>query len=146
MLGEGKRKLTIKIAIGDADALIALAYEKDSNHNKAKRAVEALITQGYEIIYPNTAILEAITASKRAKNLPEKAHLINKQYQSGAFTVEFIDEVTQQQASIRFGKTISKKNTIFDCVVAETAIKFDTKIIFSFDEFFTKEGFQLAGN
>lgn len=145
MHGEEKRKVGVKIAIGDADALIALVYEKDSNHNRAKSVVEFLTAQNYEIVYPNTAILEAITALKRAKNLPEKAHLINQQYLAGAFTIEFIDKVTQRQASIRFEKIVSKKNTIFDCVVVETAIKLNTKIIFSFDNFFTKQGFQLAG-
>jgi len=145
MLGEEKRKVSVKIAIGDADALIALVYEEDSNHTRAKKAVEFLTAQKYEIIYPNTAILEAITALKRAKNLPEKAHLINRQYQAGTFTVEFIDELVQRQASIRFEKTVSKKNTIFDCIVIETAIKFNTRVIFSFDDFFTKQKFQLAG-
>ena len=134
-----------KIAVGDADGIVALADEKDSNHQKAKKVSEWLLANDFEIIYPNSAILEAITALKRAKNLPEKANLVNKQYQSGAFTVEFIDEITQKQASIRFGKTVSKKNTIFDCIVIETAIKFNTRVIFSFDDFFDKQGFQLAG-
>lgn len=144
-LGEAQRKVSSRIAVGDADALIALVYEEDSNHIRAKKIIESLITQGFDIIYPNTAILEAITALKRAKNLPEKAHFINRQYQDGAFTLEFVDEVTQRQASIRFEKTVFKKNTIFDCIVAETAIKFNTRVIFSFDDFFIQEGFQLAG-
>ena len=134
------------IAVGDADGLVALADEKDSNHQKAKKVSEWLLANNFEIIYPNTAILEAITALKRAKNLPEKAHLINKQYQKEAFTVDFVDEVIQRQASIRFDKTISKKNTIFDCIVIETAIRFNTRVIFSFDDFFIKQKFQLAGN
>lgn len=134
-----------KIAVGDADALVALADEKDSNHQKAEKISQWLLNQGYEVIYPNTAILEAITALKRGKNLPKKAHLINNDYLNGAFIVEFISEDIQSKASKRFEKTISKKNTIFDCVVIETAIKLDTKIIFSFDEFFTKQGFKLAG-
>ena len=133
------------IAVGDADGLVALADEKDGNHERAQKISEWLLAKGFEIIFPNTAILEAITALKRAKNLPEKAHFINKQYQAGAFTTVFVDETTQRQASIRFEKTDSKKNTIFDCIVIETAIKFDTKVIFSFDDFFTKQKFQLAG-
>lgn len=135
-----------KIAVGDADALVALADEKDSNHQKAEKVSQWLLNQGYEVIYPNTAILEAITALKRGKNLPEKAHLINNGYLNGAFAVEFISENIQSKASKRFEKTVSKKNIIFDCVVIETAIKLDTKIIFSFDEFFTKQGFKLAGS
>lgn len=140
-----KQSLRSKIAVGDADSLVALADEKDANYQKALRVSEWLLSNGFEIIYPNTAILEAITALKRGKNLPEKAHLLNRQYLSGAFVIEFIAEVTQRQASIKFEKTVSKKNTIFDCLVIETAIKFNTKVIFSFDDFFTKQKFQLAG-
>ncbi len=146
MPGEERKRVGAKIAIGDADSLISLAYELDSNYVKAKKISELLLRENYQIIYPNTAILEAITALKRAKNLPEKAHLINRQYQKGAFVVEFIDKQIQKQASIRFEKTVSKKNTIFDCIIIETAVKFETKVIFSFDDFFIKQKFQLAGN
>ena len=137
--------LSSKISVGDADSLVALVDRKDANHQKALKASEWLLSNGFEVVYPNTAILEAITALKRAKNLPEKARLINRQYLDGAFIVEFIDETTQRQASIRSEKTVSKKNTIFDCIVIETAIKFNTKVIFSFDNYFTKQEFQLAG-
>ncbi len=136
------------IAVGDADGLVALADEKDANHTRAEQASEWLLAHGFEIVFPNTAILEAITALKRAKNLPEKAHLINRQYQAGEFSTEFINEEIQRRASQRFervGPGSSKKNTIFDCVVIETAVKLGTDVIFSFDVFFTKQGFQLAG-
>ncbi len=133
-----------KIAVGDADSLVALAYKNDSNHIKAQRIAEWLQTGGYEIIYPNTAILEAVTALKRSLGLPEEASLINRQYQAGAFTVEFIDEEIQWRASQRFEKAESKKNTIFDAVVAETATYLEAEYIFSFDQWYPKEGFQLA--
>src|SRR3989344_5414833 len=103
-----------KLVIGDADALVALADEKDANHDKARKVSEWLRARAYEVVFPNTAILEAITALKRAKNLPEKAHLINRQYQAGAFLVKFVNAEIQLRASVRFEKTISKKNTIFD--------------------------------
>lgn len=132
------------LAIGDADGLVALADEKDANHNKAQRVSKWLLDRGYEIIFPNTAILEAITALKRAKNLPEKAHLINRQYQAGAFLVEFVNEETQRRASTRFETTVSKKNTIFDAVVAEVAVELKADYIFSFDGWYAKEGFHLV--
>lgn len=142
MLGEAGKMS--KIAVGDADSLIALAYKDDPSHARAQRISEFLTSQGYEIIYPNTAILEAITALKRGLDLPNEACLVNRQYQAGAFTVEFIDEEIQQQASQRFEKARSKKNTIFDAVVAETAVKLGADYIFSFDTWFPKEGFTLA--
>lgn len=134
-----------KIAVGDADSLIALAYKDDANHIRAQKTGEWLLSLGYEIVYPNTAILEAITALKRSLGLADEAHLINRQYQAGAFTVEFVDSAIQRQASQRFEKTNSKKNTIFDAVVAETAVKLGADYVFSFDAWYLKEGFVLAG-
>lgn len=133
-----------KIVVGDADSLVALAYQDDVNHKRAKKTSEWLLSQGYEIIYPNTAILEAIAALKRSLSLIKEAHLINQEYHEGIFAIEYIDEKIQMAASQRFEKTISKKNTIFDAVVAETAIELGADYIFSFDSWYPKEGFNLA--
>ena len=133
-----------KLAVGDADALVALADQKDANHDKARKVSEWLRARAYEVVFPNTAILEAIAALKRAKNLPEKAHLINRQYQAGAFLVKFVNAGIQLRASKRFEKTVSKKNTIFDAIVAETAVEIEADYIFSFDRWYSKEGFRLA--
>lgn len=145
MRGEGQIKMSNKIAIGDADSLVALAYKDDANHLRAREVGEWLLSRGYEIVYPNTAILEAITALRRSLNLIDEAHLINRQYQARTFLVEFISEEIQQRASRRFEKTVSKKNTIFDGVVAETAVKLEATCIFSFDDWYIKDGFKLAG-
>lgn len=134
------------IIVGDADSLIALAHKDDSNHKKARHLAEYLLSKGYKIIYPNTAILEAITTLKRALNLPEKAHLINRQYLQEAFDVEYLNEEVQKNASQLFEeKAVSKKNTIFDAVVAATAQKLGADEIFSFDSWYPKLGFRLVG-
>lgn len=133
-----------KLVVCDADGLVALADNKDFNHDRAQKMSEWLLSNGYEVVFPNTAILEAITALKRAKNLPDKAHLINRQYIAGAFQIEFVSEKIQYRASQRFEKSISKKNTIFDAIVAETATVLGADYIFSFDNWYSKEGFNLA--
>ena len=133
-----------KLVVGDADVLVALADQKDSNYNKAQKISRWLRAGAYEVVFPNTAILEAITALKRAKNLPEKAHLINRQYQAGAFLIKFVNPDIQLRASLRFEKTISKKNTIFDAIVVETAVEIEADYIFSFDRWYSKEGFKLV--
>lgn len=133
------------IVIGDADSLIALAHKDDSNHTKARRLSEWLLSKGYQIIYPNTAILEAITSLRQALNLSQRAHLINKQYQAGAFIVEYIGEEIQKKASKIFEeKAVSKQNTIFDAVVVATAEKLRADAIFSFDNWYSKLGFRLV--
>ncbi len=134
------------LVVGDADSLIALAYKNDINHQRARKLAEWLLFKGYQIIYPNTAILEAVTTLKRALNLPDKAHLIVRQYLAGAFIVEYVDETIQNKASQLFDeKARSKKNTIFDAIVAALAEKLEADYIFSFDSWYPKLGFRIAG-
>ena len=132
-----------KIVVGDADSLIALIFKEDANHIRAKEAIDWFLSEQYGIIYPNTAILEAIVALKRSLNLVSEAHLLNEQYLKGDFLVEFINEEIQRKASLRFEKTVSKKNTIFDCLVVEIALDLKADYIFSFDKWYIKEGFNL---
>lgn len=131
-----------KFIVGDADSLIALAYKDDINHQKARNLAQEILVKGYQIIYPNTAVLEAITTLKRALSLPDKAHLLARQYLQGAFIVEYVDENLQREATNLFDqKAQSKKNTIFDAIVATVAKKTDADAIFSFDEWYSKLGF-----
>lgn len=135
------------IIIGDADSLVALADKDDANHQKAERISEWLLLKGFQVIYPNTAILEAITALSRAKNLPDKAKLISNGYRKGLFSVEYVTWDIQARAGEIFEtKSHSKKNTVFDAIVAATAQTLKTNLIFSFDGWYIKLGFKLAGN
>ncbi|OGY09968.1 MAG: hypothetical protein A2782_04710 [Candidatus Blackburnbacteria bacterium RIFCSPHIGHO2_01_FULL_43_15b] len=132
--------------VADADILIALTFDEDPLHNKAKAFSETLARMGITVVFPNTAILEAITALKRSLNKPKEAHFINQQYLQGAYEVEYIDSETQKRAGVIFEKkAVSKKNTIFDAVVAATAEKLATNTIFSFDEWYSKLGFSSVG-
>lgn len=135
---------TNKIVMADADILVALAYKNDANHQRATTIAQQLSVKVYDIFFPNTAILEAITALKRALNKADLADLINKQYQQGTFNVIYIDDEIQQAASRLFGqKARSKQNTIFDAMVAVTAKKYSSDGIFSFDGWYPKIGMKL---
>lgn len=133
-----------RIAIGDADGLIALILPEDGNHKIAIGTSTKLYESGISIIFPNTAILEAVTTLKRALNKTDKAELLNNQYQQGLFRVIYIIEEIQKRASKLFGETISKKHTIFDCVVLALAQSLEAEVIFSFDKFYKSKGFRLA--
>lgn len=133
-----------EIVVGDADALIALALENDPHHKKALAISQMLTKQAFVIIFPFTAFPEAITTLKRALNQPEKAHLLNRQLLDGSFQVEYPDQGIMNRASEMFEKTVSKKNTLFDAIVAATAEKLGAQAIFSFDRWYPKEGFTLA--
>ncbi|OGG13434.1 hypothetical protein A3D77_05060 [Candidatus Gottesmanbacteria bacterium RIFCSPHIGHO2_02_FULL_39_11] len=133
------------ISVADADALIALTLEKDPNHDQAVLISKKLLEEGVNIIFPVTVFPEAITALKRAANQPEKAYLINKQLQQGIFRIEYPDEKILQKASHIFDQADSKQNTMFDALVAATADRLNADSIFSFDNWYPKLGYRLAG-
>lgn len=133
------------IVVGDSDGLIALASRDDFNHQKAVKISTKLARLGKKVYFPNTVIIETITTLKRAKNLPDKAHLINRQYQQGAFNIIYVDQEIQSKASFLFEKAISKQNTFFDAIVATCAEYIGADAIFSFDKWYPKLGYKLAG-
>lgn len=145
MLGENPFiNNTNKIIIADADILVALAFVQDANHQKIKDITAKLLDKLYTIVFPNTAILEAITALKRALNSPILANIINRQYEQGAFNVVYVDEKIQKEASILFDKSGSKQNTIFDAIVIATAKNISAEAILSFDNWYGKQKMVLA--
>lgn len=131
--------------VADADALVALLLEEDPHHDKAVSISRMLIKLEATIIYPVTVFPETITYLKRSLNQTEKAHLLNRQYLAGDFQVEYIDEEIMKRASQIFNKAVSKQNTLFDAIVAACAEKLEAEYIFSFDSWYPKLGFKLAG-
>ncbi|OGE11237.1 hypothetical protein A3A60_04645 [Candidatus Curtissbacteria bacterium RIFCSPLOWO2_01_FULL_42_26] len=132
------------IAVGDADALIALVLEKDVNHKNAVLIGQKFAKKGVTVVFPVTVFPEAVTSLKRAANQPQKAHLINKQVQTGVFHIEYLDEDILLSACKIFEGAKSKQNTLFDAIVAATAKKLDADCVFSFDTWYRKLGFRLA--
>lgn len=137
--------MSTALVVGDADALIALLLEDDPHYKKAQLIAKSLVEKSIPVVFPVTVFPEAITSLKRAANQPQKAHLLNKQYLSGAYQVEYIGEAIMKKAAQIFDeKAVSKKNTLFDAIVAATAKQLGAEIIFSFDGWYTKLGFNLA--
>ena len=134
-----------RVVIGDADSLVALASKDDANHDKARKIAAKLLEENYQVMYPNTAILEAVTALKRKLNLADRAELIARQYIQGAFTVVWVDEEIQRKAmGLYVEEAVSKKNTIFDCIVAICTKHQSAEGVFSFDEWYKKLGLSLT--
>jgi len=135
-----------KVIVGDADAIIALALENDPHHKQALTINSILVREKAVIIFPFTALPEAITTLKRALNQPDKAHRLSKQLGQGLFHVEYPNQEILCKASQIFETAVSKKNTFFDAIVAATAKSLEADAIFSFDEWYTKLGFRLASD
>src|SRR3989344_3082326 len=134
------------VVIGDADVLIALYMEEDGHYNEASKTSNYLHTKGYSVIFPDTAIVEAITSFQRKFSSPKLAGILTDQYKKGVFAVEYVDENIMQLAADLFNPKSSKKNTFFDAIVASVAKSLNADAIFSFDNWYRKIGFRLASD
>ncbi len=135
-----------KVVVGDADALIALVFEMDTNYTLATKTSTKLYQIGANVCFPNTAIAEAITTLSRKHSNPDLAAYLKKQYQENKFNVEYVNEKTMMQAADIFNPQGSKQNTFFDAIVAATASQLSADAIFSFDGWYKKLGFKLASD
>lgn len=134
------------IVVGDTDGLIAILHEEDINHKKAVETVTRLITHNAQTVFPLTTIAETITTLIRKLNKPDLAAQVVDRITNGALTIENTDTDMLNEALKVFDPKGSKKRTIFDALVAATAKKLNTDIIFSTDEWYSKLGFTLALN
>ena len=142
MHGENNEPLVIV----DADAIIALSSVSDANHEKAKRILHTLSTSQAAALFPTTAICEAVTVLRGRLNKPDDASSIIKKVQNGDFPVQAVDQEILLSAATLFKPLASKKNTLFDAVIAAIAKRLNADAIFSFDGWYTKIGLTLASD
>jgi len=132
------------IVIVDADAIIASENAGDFHHQKTMKILERLSVLHAQVLYPTTAIAEAATHMQRVLGDTERAY--NTVMLMTKFETQVVDvgKQTLVEALKFFSPKTSKKNTIFDCIVAAVARREKADAIFSFDRFYKKNGFTLA--
>jgi predicted nucleic acid-binding protein len=123
--------------------LIALLHADDANHTAALQAAQHLAAQEAEVLFPLTAIIEAITVFQRRLSNPTLSDLLTQQVLSGELLVEDVGQDVLHKAVALFDPFGSKQNTLFDAVVATVARKHNSSGIFSFDNWYTQQGFAL---
>ena len=134
------------VIISDADALIALFSKSDANHQKAKQTLSLLSDQNENTYFPVSAIGEAITASQRRLSDPLLAETITKKTINGNLPMLPVDQEIIILAGSLFNPHGSKQNTFLDAIVAAMAKKYKAAAIFSFDKWYSKQGFTLASS
>lgn len=132
--------------IVDADALIALFHAEDALAAQASALLERCIRDEVILLYPATAIVEAITTLQRRLSRPQIAARIAQLVQEGQWPIEAVEEQTLATAIALFNPHGSKQNTLFDAVVAAVATRHQADAIFSFDHWYEQAGFRLATN
>ncbi|MBL7150843.1 type II toxin-antitoxin system VapC family toxin [Candidatus Microgenomates bacterium] len=132
------------VVIVDSDALIAQVNPKDIHHQKATQISKKLVDIKARVIYPATTIAEATVHMQRVLNSTAAAYGTVKLMTDPAVQVAEVNQQTLVKALEYFSPKTSKKNTLFDCIVASVAEENEADAIFSFDKFYKKNGFKLA--
>lgn len=133
-----------KLIVADTDALIALTNRNDLLHKQAIDISKKLIQEKALVLFPTTSIAEAASKFQRVfSNKKLALQLLEKVYQDEEFIIE-IDRIILKVAREYFKQVKSKKNTLFDCIVAAVAKKYNAKAIFSFDRWYKTLGFTIA--
>lgn len=107
--------------IGDADGLIAMISKKDASHERAKKVVKAITERGEKILFPATAVTEAITTVQVRLQNPELAKELAEKVKMSALLIIPVDAAILELAVDLYNPAGSKKNTMFDATVAATA-------------------------
>ena len=133
------------IIVVDADAIVAQAHLHDSHHEKANSIAQNLKNANAQMIYPATAICEAVTVLQHKLSSTATAYGTAVIFTDLNLQVEEVNQQTiTRSVNHYFQQDTGKKNTIFDCIVLDTANKFKADAIFSFDHFYKAKGFKLA--
>lgn len=132
------------IVIADADCIVAQAYADDVHHKMTLELVKKMDRIGAHLLFPSTAIAEAVTTLQRKFSNPELAASTLELFTDPSIDIEEINQEIVREAGKLFDPKSSKHNTIFDCIVAAVAKNTNADAIFSFDEWYTKLGFKLA--
>lgn len=133
------------VVVVDADAIVAQAHPQDSNHQKAVQTAQNLKNMNAQMIYPVTAICEAVTVMQHKLSSTASAYATAVVFTNPQLQLTEVDQNTFTRAVNNYFKPeTSKKNTLFDCIIMDTAEKFKADAIFSFDRYYKSKGFKLA--
>ena len=130
--------------IVDADAIIAQVNPNDKHHKAATKISQSLNNMNAHVIYPSTAIAESNAYMQRVLNSTASAYGTAVLFTNPGVQIADVGGETIKQAIKYFSPATSKKNTLFDCIVAAVAQENNADAIFSFDGFYKKNGFKLA--
>src|SRR5690348_10048358 len=101
----------------DADALIAVLDPANAHFSMAFSVLKHIDVIGATLVYPSTAIVEAVTTFQRKLNNQQAVTHIIQRIKQKEFLIEAVDQTILDEAALLFESSGSKKNTLFDAIV-----------------------------
>lgn len=133
-----------KTVVVDSDAIYAIYNPDDPLNTRATKTFQELIENEFRLIYPTSVIFESISLFQRVTPSPIITKLLIEMVRNDELLVYVVDKETLKQSANIFKPAGSKKNTLVDCSVVAVAKKIRADGVFSYDEFYTKQGLKLA--
>lgn len=128
----------------DSDSIFAIYNPNDPLNKKAIKTFHTLIAQEYQLIYPSSVIFEVISLFQRVLPNPKVTKGLIEMVINGNLTIYIIDYEILKEAAKLFNPSGSRKNTLIDCSVAVVAKKLRADGVFSYDNYYSKQGLKLA--
>lgn len=130
------------LIIADSSALFSLLVPTDQNYIKAYTIGEQLVSNAATIIIPEEVFSELINII--GKKFDHKKASLAARYllDTENFLIDNTNKEMRETALAEFNNQPSSVS-FTDCLVMAFADHFETKIIFGFDEAFSKNGYKL---
>lgn len=128
----------------DADAFVALRYNKDPNHINALASASQALRAGLIFITSDPAFGEAITVISQNVGIL-KATSFAEDTLNDEFEIIEVDASLRRKALDFFKKQTSKNSRFTDCINMAIMREQNVNTIFSFDEHYKKNGFKRFG-
>lgn len=135
-----------KIVVVDSDSIFAIFNPNDPLNIKATQTLQQLITQEFQLIYPTSVLFEIISLFQQVLPTPAITSKLIEMIKNDALLIHVIDNELIKESATIFKPAGSKKNTLVDCSVVAVAKKIKADGVFTYDEFYTKQGLKLAGD
>jgi predicted nucleic acid-binding protein len=130
--------------IADSSAVVSLLSTNDSNFSKAMNIQKELSKSAGKILVPAEVYAEILNVLGKKGSHKAAAEKVNNFLDSSS--VLLVESSTKiREVAIKLFMRLPASVSYTDCLVMASADHFETKIIFGFDEIFSKNGYKLPG-
>ena len=125
----------------DTSALLALVNIHDEFHNQAKAQWKALLENKETLRSNNYVILESISLIQRRFGM-DWIHMLQAEILQ-LIEIAWVDENQHEEALTAFLKANRRQLSLVDCSCFESMRRLEIEKVFTFDEYFREQGFEV---
>jgi predicted nucleic acid-binding protein len=130
--------------VADSSGLISLTLESDSNHLAAMAIANEFVGAQTRALIPAEVFAETLNILGKKFGHERAAQASDAILESSAFLVVPTSDTVRLDA-VELFRTVPAGVSYTDCLVMVTADHHNTRVVFGFDEIFSKQGYKLPG-